>query len=548
VEHRIPIAWLQAADYPIEVDTTIDEQVGASTDDAFQATSDAMTLAGTLILCDATTEHLGFRWTTVAVPAGATIDSAWMSVWLFSTTNDEPQHRLRGELAADPGTFTTASNNIDSRSRTTAAINWDSANLGANGNEWQWGSSAGNPTAGGNIKSIIQEIIDQGGWAENNALVLITEQHTGDSARDLGALTYDENTTHAAKLHIEYTAGVAGASGDLNVTLGAVSLSGAGTISVAGALSSTLGGTTLSAAGKVDIVGILTQTLVAATLSADGTVSDVPVLGDLNVTLDAATLAATAQVPVDGDASTALGAVTLSADADVLAQADASNSLGAATLLAAAQIVVVGTTEGAAGILDPLTLSATAQVTGGGTSGSLVITLSDATVSAAALVDVFGAATVTLGAATLSATALVDVFGAATITLGDMALAATAQVAVQATSAAALGDMTITASAHIEGASTGNLSIVLGDVTTVATATHDFVITGVMKKQNGTIIADALVWACRESDHVCSELATTGADGSYVVHVPDQEEYYLIGHKDEGAAHLCGAVPHKVGQ
>src|SRR3990172_8992491 len=36
VEHRIPIAWLQAADYPIEIDTTIDEQVGTGSDDAWQ--------------------------------------------------------------------------------------------------------------------------------------------------------------------------------------------------------------------------------------------------------------------------------------------------------------------------------------------------------------------------------------------------------------------------------------------------------------------------------------------------------------------------------
>src|SRR3970282_1356742 len=71
VEHRIPIAWLQAADYPIEIDTTIDEQVGAGSDDAEQTSADAVTLDGLSIFSDSTTEHCGMRFTTVGVPASA---------------------------------------------------------------------------------------------------------------------------------------------------------------------------------------------------------------------------------------------------------------------------------------------------------------------------------------------------------------------------------------------------------------------------------------------------------------------------------------------
>jgi len=207
VEHRIPIAWIQAADYPIEIDVTIDEQVGASSDDAGQATSDAVNIVSTSVLVDATTEHAGFRWTTVGIPVGATIDSAWMSIFIGLSTLDEPQHRLRGELAANAATFTTASNSIDSRTRTTATINWDSVDLGAADEaEWQWGAPNGSPTAGADVKTIVQEIVNQGGWAENNALVMIHEQHTGDANRDLSTLTYDYNTAKAAKLHIVYTA------------------------------------------------------------------------------------------------------------------------------------------------------------------------------------------------------------------------------------------------------------------------------------------------------------------------------------------------------
>ena len=183
VEHRIPIAWLPAADYPIEIDTTIDEQVGVGTDDALQDASDFVYLDSANFLVDSTTEHGGLRWTTVDVPVGATIDNGcWLSFFVTATTSDEPQHRLRGELSANPGTFTTGSNNIDARTRTTATINWDSTNLGASASEeWRWGAPSGSPTSGAEIKTIIQEIVDQGGWAQNNAIVMIYEQHTLDS-------------------------------------------------------------------------------------------------------------------------------------------------------------------------------------------------------------------------------------------------------------------------------------------------------------------------------------------------------------------------------
>ena len=210
VEHRIPIAWLQAADYPIEIDVTIDEQVGTGSDDAFQATDDTVTVAGGSMLIDATTEHGGYRWTTVGIPVGATIDLAQVGIVIASTANDEPQHRLRGELAANPGTFTTGTNNIDARSRTTASVQWNSTNLGAaNGSLWEWGATIAGAGNGADLSSIVQEIVDQGGWASNNALVMIYEQHTADSARDLQVQNYETDTTWAAKLHIEYSSGIA---------------------------------------------------------------------------------------------------------------------------------------------------------------------------------------------------------------------------------------------------------------------------------------------------------------------------------------------------
>jgi len=210
VEHRIPIAWLQAADYPIEIDTTIDEQVGASDGDAFQATSDAVTVGSATPNVDSATEHAGHRFTTVAIPKPATINVASFGVTILADFVDEPIHRLRGQLSATPAAFTTTSNDIDARTRTSATVQWNSTDLGAGTDEfWEWGASVAGVGNGANINAIIQEIVDLAGWASNNNLVLIYEQHTGDGQRDLQIYHYDGSTTFAPKLHIEYTAGVA---------------------------------------------------------------------------------------------------------------------------------------------------------------------------------------------------------------------------------------------------------------------------------------------------------------------------------------------------
>ena len=280
VEHRIPIAWPQAADYPIEIDTTIDEQVGASSDDAKQQDSDAIDLTAGVIISDSITEHVGWRWTTVPVPIGATIDLAWMSIRFSDASGDEPQHQLRGELATNPGTFTTDSNNIDGRTRTTATVNWDSTDLGAAGNqEWQWGAPNGSPSAGADIKAIIQEIVDQGGWASNNALVLIAEQHTQSPTRDLGIYTYDSSTIRAAKLHIEYTAGggqtIAVAQvteADLGQAVGKLKTKLAGQV-VEADLSQTMGRLKTAAIGQISEAD-LAQALAAAKAKAIGQIAE----------------------------------------------------------------------------------------------------------------------------------------------------------------------------------------------------------------------------------------------------------------------------------
>jgi len=184
--------------------TTLDLQVGASSDDANQLISDVVQLTEPNVNIDSVNEHVGTRFIGT-IPSGVTVDVTRYGIFIFQTTQDEPQHQLRGETGAAPSTFTTTSNDIDGRARTSATHNWDSANLGAGDLEfWEWGASSPGAGNGTNVKSIIQENVDAVG--ELTTLVFIWEQHTDDGARDLGLRLYDGDTSEAAKVHIEYTA------------------------------------------------------------------------------------------------------------------------------------------------------------------------------------------------------------------------------------------------------------------------------------------------------------------------------------------------------
>jgi hypothetical protein len=186
--------------------TTLNLQVGASADDAEQVTSgDAVSIADPTMGSDATTEHVGTRFQNVTIVNASTIDDAIYSVTPASTGLDEPQHRVRGQAADTTLAFTTVSNNIDARARTTASIQWNSTDLGWSSGFAEWGAAAGSLGVGATIETIIQEIVNRAGWVSGNSMVLIWEQHTLDAARDLFIEAYDSSSALAAKLDIDYT-------------------------------------------------------------------------------------------------------------------------------------------------------------------------------------------------------------------------------------------------------------------------------------------------------------------------------------------------------
>src|SRR6185295_1676615 len=97
-----------------------------------------------------------------------------------------------GQLSGDTVTFTTASNNVSARPRTSAFVNWTPAN-------WPTVGAAGPDQRTPNVASIVQEIVNQATWASGHALVIII---TGTGHRV--AVAHDGTPAGAPLLHVEY--------------------------------------------------------------------------------------------------------------------------------------------------------------------------------------------------------------------------------------------------------------------------------------------------------------------------------------------------------
>ena len=165
---------------------------GASADDAKQ-NGTAMSLTASMTVSTAT-NYLGVRFPNVTVPQGATINSATLTVDVPSTSSDTPNGvTWYGELATDAAAFTTTASDITNRSLTTATTVWSGANIGAGDHDLT-------------VTSIVQEIVNQGGWASGNAMALLMYGTTAI----LQITSYDTSTTLCARLAIDYTAGGGG--------------------------------------------------------------------------------------------------------------------------------------------------------------------------------------------------------------------------------------------------------------------------------------------------------------------------------------------------
>lgn len=125
---------------------------------------------------------IGLRFQTIAVPQGATILAAFMTLIADDTDSTSVFARILGEDADDASTFDLTGTDFENRLRTTAFVDWDIPAFAS-------GTSYNTP----DITPIVQEIVDRTGWASNNDMVFFLEDQFSPS-----------NSTRQVK---EYSAG-----------------------------------------------------------------------------------------------------------------------------------------------------------------------------------------------------------------------------------------------------------------------------------------------------------------------------------------------------
>lgn len=171
--------------------------VSQSSDDAEELISNGgMALTSSdLELTDDTPWHggnqeVGIRFQNVDIPAGATIDSAYIEFEIDEYETQTTNLVIFGEDADNPPTFSTTAYNITSRTKTSASVAWNSVPAPAVDAKLQTPS----------LVSIVQEIVDRGGWTVNNSMVFIIN---GTGRRTVEA--FDGESANAPLLKITWT-------------------------------------------------------------------------------------------------------------------------------------------------------------------------------------------------------------------------------------------------------------------------------------------------------------------------------------------------------
>jgi hypothetical protein len=156
----------------------------------------------------------GIKFNNISIPQGSIISTAYLSLKSSHTINEDTVNsRITGNKEANPAVFTTLADyktrrgtvvgGADDTKITTAQVDWDTIA------HWVADTWYDSPE----IKTIIQEIIEQAGWVPGNPLVIFWDDHDDRSTHAGNTIrladTYFGNPANGAKLHIEYnTAGV----------------------------------------------------------------------------------------------------------------------------------------------------------------------------------------------------------------------------------------------------------------------------------------------------------------------------------------------------
>lgn len=186
----------------------ISVQIDSSTDDAEEHLTEGNTIDLTstdLELASegggSDTQLIGLRFNNVNIPAMATINSASVQFHVDETDAEPTSVNIFGELNANPVTYSSTAGDISARARTLAEVAWDDIPA------WNTVNEEGPDQQTPDLASIIQEIVNQGGWNSGNSLALMIEETSISGERT--AESFDGEAGSAPILLVDFTEFVA---------------------------------------------------------------------------------------------------------------------------------------------------------------------------------------------------------------------------------------------------------------------------------------------------------------------------------------------------
>jgi hypothetical protein len=175
--------------------------VAANTDDGHESLGSSVQLSGldsdgwVLGYRSSRYNMGGMRFLNVTIPAGSTINSAYLTI---------AERYFSGSGTVD---CTVYANDIDDAVTFVGGINYEMHDLAKTTASVAWNIPIGADTdrTSPDIKTVIQEVIDRGGWASGNDILILLDTTTGTNWSQYADYNYD--TTNCARLTINYTAG-----------------------------------------------------------------------------------------------------------------------------------------------------------------------------------------------------------------------------------------------------------------------------------------------------------------------------------------------------
>jgi len=134
---------------------------------------------------------VGLRFAGLSIPKGATIQSAYIQFQCRVQTTAAASLLIQGQAADNAPTFAKITNNISSRARTSANVGWAPAPWGTVGAQ---GPDQQTP----DLTSVMQEVVNRGGWASGDAMAFII---TGTGVRTAEAF----DGLFAPVLHVQFS-------------------------------------------------------------------------------------------------------------------------------------------------------------------------------------------------------------------------------------------------------------------------------------------------------------------------------------------------------